>query len=60
MMDQTTFYFDDAYAAPLSNFDLLAIAPFVILAVAVAGIRKFRKRRRAWSEEEVEYDGQDY
>jgi len=32
-------------AAPVSSYDLMAIGPFVLAAVVVAGIRKMRRRR---------------
>lgn len=35
--------FDSAAAAPLSSYDLLAIGPFVVAAVVVAGVRKVRR-----------------
>ena len=38
-------YYIDASSAPFSNFDLLAIAPFILLAVVVAGLRKLRRRQ---------------
>lgn len=36
--------FDTISVSPVSSFDLLAILPFLLAAMAVAGWRKLRKR----------------
>ena len=43
----TTFpaYEPSVVGAPVSSYDLIAIGPFVVAAVVVAGVRKMRRPR---------------
>jgi len=42
---ELTGYEPSVTAAPVSSYDLMAIGPFVVAAVVVAGIRKLRRPR---------------
>ena len=46
-VDPITYHtgFETTVTTPLSSYDLLAILPFLLAAMTVAAVRKFRRKR---------------